>query len=99
MAQADFHPSLSDTQKAHFVLQCLKLNIPLDQPFWRCAMAAPDPSPPPTNRHPTRRHPLLLFVLITALAIGAASSLLWLDLVAQSADALSVKDTASLLPP
>ena len=37
--------------------------------------------------------------LRTALALGAAASLLWVDVVAQSADALNVKDPAALLPP
>lgn len=59
------------------------------------------PNAPPRPSHPPRssRHPLLLFVLVAALALGAAASLLWVDVVAQSADALNVKDPAALLPP
>jgi hypothetical protein len=54
------------------------------------------------HRKPDRgqgRHPVLLFILVAALALGAAASLLWVDVVAQSADALNVKDPATLLPP
>ena len=57
---------------------------------------------PPRHHKPRphpNRHPLLLFVLVAALALGAAASLLWVDVVAQSADALNVKDPAALLPP
>ena len=55
-----------------------------------------------SNAPPRRtrsRHPLLFFVLIAALALGAAASMLWVDVVAQSADALNLKDPAALLPP
>ncbi|MDI9855543.1 hypothetical protein [Comamonas sp. 17RB] len=60
------------------------------------------PNAPPLHRKPDRgrgRHPVLLFILVAALALGAAASLLWVDVVAQSADALNVKDPATLLPP
>lgn len=60
------------------------------------------PNAPPLHRQPDRdrgRHPVLLFILVAALALGAAASLLWVDVVAQSADALNVKDPATLLPP
>ena len=60
------------------------------------------PNAPPRHHQPRphpSRHPLLLFVLVAALALGAAASLLWVDVVAQSADALNVKDPAALLPP
>lgn len=61
--------------------------------------APPRPSPPARRHLRLSRHPLLLFVLVAALALGAAASMLWVDVVAQSADALSVKDPAALLPP
>lgn len=60
------------------------------------------PNAPPLPRKPNSghgRHPVLLFILVAALALGAAASLLWVDVVAQSADALNVKDPAALLPP
>ena len=57
------------------------------------------PNAPPLPRPHRDRHPLLLFVLVAALALGAAASLLWVDVVAQSADALNLKDPAALLPP
>lgn len=60
------------------------------------------PNAPPLHRQPDRgqgRHPVLLFILVAALALGAAASLLWVDVVAQSADALNVKDPATLLSP
>lgn len=56
-------------------------------------------TPLPAVPRQRRRHPLLAFVVIVALAIGAATSLLWIDVVAKSADGLNVKDAAALLPP
>lgn len=50
------------------------------------------------TRKPRRPHPVLAFVLIAALALAAALSLAWTDMVTKSADALNVQDTSALLP-
>jgi cytochrome b len=50
-----------------------------------------------TARNPCH-HPVLAFVLTAILALLAASSLLGVDMVAKSADSMSVVDTSALLP-
>lgn len=52
-------------------------------------------------RHSARNpchHPVLAFVFTAILALLAASSLLGVDMVAKSADSMSVVDTSALLP-
>jgi hypothetical protein len=50
------------------------------------------------TRSKHKPHPVAAFLFIVVLAFTFAASILWLDEVATSADALNVKDASTLLP-